>query len=552
MKRLDFVLLIAMMLSGSASAQGVAPDTILFDGKIFTSDPADLYVQALAIRGERIVARGDSTKIKVLAGPRTEQIDLGGRTVIPGINDADQHIEVHPAGTVFLNLKTEDPSWSQLKQAIVEAAAGSPKGIFICANIGPTVFHDPSIARDVLDGLAPDHPVILFTTTRHAAILNSAALAKVGIVPSQRDPMGGRYERSADGKLTGVLREYAVLQLERTLGQMTSDAEALSQLREFFSKATKFGITTVQDMSDGIEPRRAVKLLAEAPTPIRIRVTSMPMTMPAGRDTEEGLWIPLHPTSLITVSGRNWMVDGVPLENTLTPREIPSMPVEQSPDDAFRHLRLIFSRREMEAMLREALANNDPALFHITGYPGAAAMLDLMQATGGEQTWASKRVRFENGDGLFPDLVPRAKEMGIVVIQSPTQFDVGLLFGPTPLKFHDAQASRSFLAAEIPVALGSEGPMNPYLNIMMACLDPSNPPEAITREQAVIAYTLTSAYAEFQEKEKGSLEPGKLADLAVLSQDIFTVPFSALPKTESVLTLVGGKIIYDAQEVGAK
>ncbi|HXW61002.1 MAG TPA: amidohydrolase family protein [Candidatus Acidoferrales bacterium] len=552
MKRLYFVLLIAMVLPGPASAQEVAPDTILFDGKIFTSDPADLYVQALAIRGERIVARGDSTTIKVLAGPRTKQIDLGGRTVIPGINNADQHIEVHPAGTVFLDLNTEDPSWNQLKQAIVEAAAGSPKGIFIYANIGPIIFHDPSIARDALDRLAPDHPVILFTTTRHAAILNSAALAKVGIVESQRDPMGGRYERSADGKLTGVLREYAVLQLERTLGQMPSDPEALSELREFFSKATKLGITTVQDTSDGIEPRRAVKLFEEARTPIRIRVTSMPMTMPAGRDTEEGLWIPLHPSSLITVNGRSWMVDGVPLENTLTPREVPSMPVEQSPDDAFRHLRLIFSKREMEAMLREALANNDPALFHISGYPGTAAILDLMQATGGEQTWASKRVRFENGDGLFPDLVPRAKEMGIIVIQSPTQFDVGLLFGPTPLKFHEAQGSRSLLAGEIPVALGSEGPMNPYLNIMMACLDPSNPPEAITREQAVVAYTLTSAYAEFQEKEKGSLEPGKLADLAVLSQDIFTVPFSDLPKTESVLTLVGGKIIYDAQVVGAK
>jgi predicted amidohydrolase YtcJ len=111
---------------------------------------------------------------------------------------------------------------------------------------------------------------------------------------------------------------------------------------------------------------------------------------------------------------------------------------------------------------------------------------------------------------------------------------------------------RSLLAAGIPVALGSDGPMNPYLNIMLACMHPSNPPEAITREQAVIAYTLTSAYAEFQEKEKGSLEPGKLADLAVLSQDIFSVPFPDLPKTESVLTLVGGKIAYDAKVVTSK
>jgi predicted amidohydrolase YtcJ len=105
------------------------------------------------------------------------------------------------------------------------------------------------------------------------------------------------------------------------------------------------------------------------------------------------------------------------------------------------------------------------------------------------------------------------------------------------------------LAAGIPVALGSDGPMNPYLNIMLASLHPNRPSEAITREQAVIAYTLTSAYAEFAEKDKGSLEPGKLADLAVLSQDIFTVDASDLPKTESVLTMVGGKIVYDANAI---
>ena len=105
------------------------------------------------------------------------------------------------------------------------------------------------------------------------------------------------------------------------------------------------------------------------------------------------------------------------------------------------------------------------------------------------------------------------------------------------------------LAARIPVALGSDGPTNPYLNIMFASLDPNRPSEAITREQAVVAYTLTSAYAEFAEKDKGSLEPGKLADLTVLSQDIFTVDVSDLPKTESVLTMVGGKVVYDGKAI---
>lgn len=102
------------------------------------------------------------------------------------------------------------------------------------------------------------------------------------------------------------------------------------------------------------------------------------------------------------------------------------------------------------------------------------------------------------------------------------------------------------------MAFGSDGPFNPYLNIMLASVDPDRPREAITREQAVTAYTLTAAYAEFAEKDKGSLEPGKLADLAVLSQDIFHVPPDDLPKTESVLTMVGGKIVYDAKVINAQ
>jgi predicted amidohydrolase YtcJ len=195
--------------------------------------------------------------------------------------------------------------------------------------------------------------------------------------------------------------------------------------------------------------------------------------------------------------------------------------------------------------------DHDQLLLHVNAYPATAAMLNAMQSAGGAQIWAKQRVRFEHGDGLTPDLIPRAKEMGIVVVQNPTH--LAFVNVNPDLSGHfekiKAQPLRSLLAAGIPVALGSDGPTNPYLNIMFASLHPDRPSEAITREQAVIAYTLTSAYAEFAERDTGSLEPEKLADLAVLSQDIFTVDVSDLPKTESVLTMVGGKIIYDAKVI---
>jgi hypothetical protein len=184
-------------------------------------------------------------------------------------------------------------------------------------------------------------------------------------------------------------------------------------------------------------------------------------------------------------------------------------------------------------------------MVHVSGYPAAATMLAAMQATGGKAVWVDKRVRFEHGDGLFQDIVPQAKELGVVVVQNPSHFMAGFVAEKAfPLK--------SLLAAGIPVALGSDGPLNPYLNIMLAVQHPAHPSEAITREQAVIAYTRASAYAEFAEQDKGTLEAGKLADLAVLSQDIFAVPPTDLPKTESILTLVGGKAIYDAGQLKSK
>ena len=172
---------LSTMLLVPLVGQQAAPDSILFNGKIFTSAAARPYVQALAIRGERIVAIGDSAKIRSLAGPGTKQIDLGGRTVIPGINDAHNHLEVSPADTVELQFESLNPSWTEVKEALAGAVAKAHNGAPLLAYIGPTVFSDRDVARDSLDQIAADHPVFLASVTGHAYILNSRALALVGI-----------------------------------------------------------------------------------------------------------------------------------------------------------------------------------------------------------------------------------------------------------------------------------------------------------------------------------------------------------------------------------
>jgi predicted amidohydrolase YtcJ len=532
--RVSVVALVVLAAGTALKGAGAesAPDLVLLNGKIFTSESTRPYVEALAIRGERIVAVGDSASIKILAGPRTKQIDLGGRTVIPGINDA--HFHFPPplrSGTRLIDMRSPDPKWNDVKEAISDAAKTSPSGSLIIAVIGPAIFHDRSIAREALDEIGSDHPLILVTITGHATILNSAALRSAGILENQQDLVGGRYERSADGKLTGVLREYAVMSMWRTLGLATSNDEAASRLDELLSQAVKFGVTSIQDMSNAMEPGRVVKLLEQTQLPVRIRIIRMPMTTTAGRDTKEGLSLSRHPRPLITVSGSKWVADGVPIEMTFEPR---GQGVSMSPPtvavirDRTAHLPLVFPQREIQTMLEESLAHNDQALFHVAGYPAATALLEAMTKTGGRMVWATRRVRFEHGDGLLADLMPVAKDLGVVVVQNPTHR------GPL----------QSFLKGGIPLAIGSDGPQSPFVDIMLAS---QGGPESITREEAIVAYTRTSAYAEFQEKDKGSLEVGKLADLAVLSQDVFSVPSSELPKTQSVLTLVGGKVVYEAK-----
>jgi hypothetical protein len=296
-------------------------------------------------------------------------------------------------------------------------------------------------------------------------------------------------------------------------------------------------------MSDALTPERCVALLQQVPTAIRIRVIRMPGTLLNGRDINEGWPTPRPTNSLIRVYGSKWMLDGVGVEGTFAPRSNKTNFAEE-----LMRPQMTFPEKDRAAMLRESLEHDDQLLLHVFGHPAPEAMLKTMRANGGTKVWAARRVRFEHGDGLTPDLIPQVKELGVVVVQNPTHLAARTMIPSIgdSLDKLKAEPLRSLLEAGIPLALGSDGPMNPYLNIMFASIHPNCPSEAITREQAVTAYTLGSAYAEFAEKEKGSLEPGKLADLAVLSQDIFSVPLQELPKTESVLTLVGGKAVFDA------
>ena len=203
-----------------------------------------------------------------------------------------------------------------------------------------------------------------------------------------------------------------------------------------------------------------------------------------GRSDEGRARLPAHPTPLVTVSGTKWILDGTPIERSAAMRT----PYADRPSTSGE---LNFSEKEMEDMLRESLQRDDQLLVHIVGDRTAETFLNAMDATGGKAVWSKRRVRMEHGDGVLPDLVARVRELGIVVVQNPTHLALrDLMVGRYGSQRADQlQPLRSLLEAGIPLALGSDGPANPYLNIMLASTYPAKPQESITREQAVVAYT---------------------------------------------------------------
>jgi predicted amidohydrolase YtcJ len=267
----------------------------------------------------------------------------------------------------------------------------------------------------------------------------------------------------------------------------------------------------------------------------------MPMTTADGRDLSERTALEKARGPLTEISGTKWILDGTPLERLAALRE----PYSDSPG---WHGRVDFPPDTIRAMLREAVESGQQPLLHIVGDSTMALALHLMMEVAPDSVWQRLRPRVEHGEGLMPDLVPLARRLNVTVVQNPTHFALGPAYAARygAERGGKMQLFRSLTAAGVRIAIGSDGPQDPFLNLMLATMHPDNPAEAVTLEQAVTAYTLGSAYAEGRESEKGSLTVGKLADLAVLSQDIFAIPAGKLPGTTSVLTLVGGRVVHEA------
>lgn len=511
------------------------PDLVLVNGRIFTGVPGQPWAEALAITGERLSAVGGDEAMRASAGPSTRLIDLRGRIVIPGLNDAHTHPGAAPRRETLggPSAAVHDPTFAEILERLKSAVARAPNQVWLDGEIGTAVLDDPQATRFALDAVTPDHPVVLSSWTGHGTLLNTAALRRLGVRDDEPDPPGGFYGRMpGTTTLSGVAHEYAEYRLRRRIQEEATDADHRAEFERFAKEAAGLGITTVQAMMTALPVERAARLVAPGGFPVHLRVIDFPLVAtPSARPAAlAGDRLPPPGTKLI--------LDGTPVERLMWLRE-------PYADRATRG-QANFTPGELDAFLERARDAGMQPMVHAVGDAAIDAVLDALDRTGG-QTWQALRPRIEHGDLLRPDHHERARRVGAVVVQNPSHF---MLHDVMRARLGDdpgrrPTAVRSIVAAGIPLAIGSDGPLNPFLNLLFAVTNANNPSEALTLEQALAAYTSGSAFAEHQEGDKGTLEVGKLADVAVLSQDIFKVPAAALPATTSVLTIVGGRIVHE-------
>jgi hypothetical protein len=545
--------------------------TVITGGRVFTADPARPWAEAVAFRGRRIVAVGDSAGL-LAAHPDARVVDVGGRLVIPGLNDAHMHHTPDPAG---VRLRTDDrvePTREEILAAVAEAATATPPGTWLFGTMGMTLITDDSFDRDALDPVAPEHPVILLGMTNHTTVVNGAALSRLGLdgggVGDSDDRagagpfrvLGGTCRRDAAGRPTGRIDEYASWTPQNAFAAMTTTAEGAESIRALTDACLRWGVTSIQNMS-WTPARRYLDMAARAQVPLRIRVVDFPATgrgaRHASEPTAERAAAAQATGARVSWTGRKWILDGTLVEAGA------SMSYVDGPGRGVQN----FAPPEVDAMLAESVAAGDQLLLHAIGTDAVQLVVDALDRAG-PQDWAARHLRLEHADCATPDQLTRLRDHGAMVVQNPMHFLVTEMYVRRLGAGHPYALFRSlFVGAEpggdaggvaggvgggigIEVGIGSDGPLNPYIGISGALVHPTRPDEAVDVAQVLTAYTVGSARAEGTEADKGRLAPGYLADLAVLSQDLFTTPADRVPATESVLTVVDGQVEYCTLPLG--
>ncbi|CAN5168048.1 amidohydrolase [soil metagenome] len=520
MRHLAILLALAASLLFPAFAHAAQVDLLLKNGRIFTADPAHPWAASVAISGDRIVAVSDDPNAADLTPQATRVIDLKRAFVMAGVNDAHDHVGDVPfgQGVTTATPAMRNPPLSEVRAALVEAASAAAPETWLHVVAGPTVLADPTTPA-MLDEAAGGHPAIISAWWGHGVVTNAAGRQRLNLTDDSTEIPGGLLVRDSDGKLTGKLDEYAGWSVLKSLHSSAGVEATADYLKAYAKRRLAEGVTTVQIMAGYQKPDVFLTAIQRADVALRLRVVRFPITNIDGSIDD---WLSTSLPERARVSGVKWVLDGTPMD------ELAYRTVPYDGRGDWRG-RLNFDPEHLRTQLRQALDGHEQLVLHAVGDATAELVLDEMEAMAPADQWRARRVRMEHANGITGSRVTRAAALGIVIGQ------------PRP-----TSPIRAWREAGIPVAYGSDSGFPPFVAFAQMT-DPSNP-HSVSRDEAIGLLTTGPAFSEFAEVELGSIAPGMLADIVVLTQDITAAPQADLANTRSVLTIVGGRIAFDSRE----
>jgi predicted amidohydrolase YtcJ len=520
-------------------------------------DPKQPLAEAVAIYGNRIVSVGTSKEVKRMAGKRTRVIDAQKRVVLPGFNDA--HVHFLSGGFQLASVDLRDAATPQeFAERIRRFAAKLPTGRWITGgDWDHERWPDTRLpTKELIDSFTADTPVFVNRLDGHMALANSLALRLAGVNRETLDPPGGVIVRDPKtGEPTGILKDAAQSYVWKVVPPSSFD-EKLTAALAATNHAVRLGVTSVQDMSAGDDVGIYQTLLDRGELKTRVYAVS---PLPAWERLARTGVRAHFGSEMLRVGGLKGFADGSLGSTTALFYE----PYNDAPNTSGIAGDEMFPEGAMLARVREADRAGLQVIIHAIGDRANDLILTIYEQVERENGERDRRFRIEHAQHLRAQDIPRfARDKVIASMQPYHAIDDGRWaekrIGKERAK--TTYAFRSLLDSGAVLAFGTDwtvAPMNPLLSVYAAVtrrtLDGKNangwvPEQKISVEEAVRAYTVGSAYAEFQEKVKGSITPGKLADLVILSRDIFKIDAKDIESTKVVMTILDGRVIYEERE----
>jgi predicted amidohydrolase YtcJ len=555
--RVALVALLVMSLAAGGGAQQHPPaaDLIITGAKIWTVDKAMPTAQAVAVLGDRIVAVGSNADVEAWRGPQTQVIDAGGKLLLPGFNDS--HVHFITGGLQLDNVQLNDATSAQeFVKRIGEHARTLPKGEWILGGDWDETKWSPAElpTRQMLDAVTPNNPVFLSRYDGHMGVANSAALKLAGIVKATPEVPGGTIVRDAQGEPTGGLKDAAMNYIEKAIPRLSKQQRAKAAARAL-EQAASVGVTSVQDM---VPEYADIALYAELLEhgKLTTRIYAAPAVAAAEDQAKLGLRHSFGGPYL-RIGAVKAFADGSLGSRTAYFFE----PFNDQPGNHGLLSEDMQPLSKMRGYMMTADAAGMQICTHAIGDQGISMILDLYAELVKVNGPRDRRFRIEHAQHMAAKDFDRFDQLNVIASVQPYHaIDDGRW--AEPRIGHDrasrTYAFRTFLNHGVRLAFGTDwdvAPLNPMLSIYAAVtratLDGKHPdgwfPEQkLTVGEAIEAYTMGSAYAEFQDTVKGSITAGKLADLVILSEDITTLDPVKIRDVKVLRTIVGGQTVFDA------